>query len=320
MHYNGSAWTVLPSPSPGTVENYLSDVASLGPGNVWATGWWYDSGGDYHALVIHWDGTAWTPVATPSPAGAFLTGITALGPADIWAVGSYYAATALSLVLHWDGTAWTQVPIASPFKDLNTLWGVSGTGSTDVWTVGGDYDWVDYATGTLIQHWDGHGWTVVPGPKPPGATAAVLGIVTARTPTDAWATGWWLDADRRYHALVTHWDGTAWRLVTLPDLGTDSSYVDGVVAFSHNDVWVLGTTGFTVTNPADPYDPGTGTPLALHWNGTGWTAMSTAVSGGKFFDAVRVGADELWGIGAVSHPGGRWNDNLTTLTQRLQLC
>ena len=327
MHYDGTTWSVVPSPSPGNQENYLSDVASLGPGNAWATGWWYDAGGDYNPLLMHWDGTAWTSVASPSPPKAFLGGITALSPSNIWIVGSYNDADNMSraLTLHWNGTAWTRVPVLSPVSDLNTLWAVSGTGPGDIWTVGGDYDWsLDYATGTLIEHWNGGSWTVVPHPNPPGARAAALFEVTARTPTDAWAAGWWLDADLRSHALAMHWDGTAWSLVTLPDLGPGNNDLYGVVAFSATDVWALGTAGLTVNNPVvDAFEPGTGRPLVLHWDGTRWTIMNTAtptISGGRFFDAVQVGNHEVWGIGNRSNPGGQWYENMTTLTQRIRLC
>jgi hypothetical protein len=52
-------------------------------------------------LILHWNGTAWSKVPSPSPGpkGNFLTSVSAVSPTDAWAVGysrnstCFYAAT-----------------------------------------------------------------------------------------------------------------------------------------------------------------------------------------------------------------------------------
>jgi hypothetical protein len=55
--------------------------------------------------VVHWDGTAWRRVPSPSP-GTFasLSGVAATSATNAWAVGG--ADAGKTLILHWNGTAW----------------------------------------------------------------------------------------------------------------------------------------------------------------------------------------------------------------------
>src|SRR5215472_15835744 len=84
-HWNGTAWTRVPSPSPGgpTGNSLLQAVAATSASNAWAVG--ASSAG---ALIEHWNGTAWTQVPSPVPAGV-LTGVAATSARDAWAVGYY---------------------------------------------------------------------------------------------------------------------------------------------------------------------------------------------------------------------------------------
>jgi hypothetical protein len=96
----------------------------------------------------------------------------------------------LALIEHWDGHVWSIVPSARPsVNDLvvATLYGVASTSATDVWAVG------EYSTGaansafTLIEHWNGVRWSIVPDPATHGQ--AVLWQVSAVSSKDAWAVG-----------------------------------------------------------------------------------------------------------------------------------
>ena len=63
LHWNGSAWKVVPSPNPSQTVNVLTAVAAVGPGDIWAVG--YMNGGASQPLVEHWNGSAWRVVAGP---------------------------------------------------------------------------------------------------------------------------------------------------------------------------------------------------------------------------------------------------------------
>src|SRR5262249_59589555 len=86
--WNGSAWAVVPSPSPSQLDNVLTGVATASPTSAWAVG--YAVRGYHRALIERWDGSAWRVVPSPR-AGRLdsdLWGGTALSPANAWAVGN----------------------------------------------------------------------------------------------------------------------------------------------------------------------------------------------------------------------------------------
>src|SRR6266700_3838040 len=57
-HWDGSTWTVVPSPAPGTLS-LLRSVRGTSPSDVWAVGE-YSDGSMNKTLTLHWDGRTWT--------------------------------------------------------------------------------------------------------------------------------------------------------------------------------------------------------------------------------------------------------------------
>lgn len=92
MHWDGTRWSIVPSPNAGTMQDFLYGVSGAGSRDVWAVGNFYD-GSAQQTLVEHWNGTAWKLVASPngSSEGSFLKGVSALGHRTIHAVGEYYS-------------------------------------------------------------------------------------------------------------------------------------------------------------------------------------------------------------------------------------
>jgi hypothetical protein len=87
-HWNGKAWSVSPSPSPGSGVNLLRGVAATSPSNAWAVG---ESGAQQQdpTLVEHWNGKAWKIQPSLSLGASGLTGIAATSASTAWAVGFY---------------------------------------------------------------------------------------------------------------------------------------------------------------------------------------------------------------------------------------
>ena len=262
LHYDGDAWTKVPSPNPGTSENGLSGVSVLTADDVWAVGGSSDTG-DHHTstLALHWDGAEWSRVPAQSPAAAANSfgDVAALSPSDVWAVGSVtqtFEGTFDGLIEHWDGTTWDVVP----FPDLpgpGSLDGVSGSGPDDVWAVG--HAGVRGRNVPVIDHFNGHKWVVVP-PAPLRADS-LLRDVTALSPSDAWAVG--LRTDRTgVHTLVEHWNGSDWAIVDSADpSGRDS--LRGIDARTESDIWAVG----------DSHVGAVSEPLTEHWDGKTWTSV-----------------------------------------------
>lgn len=146
-HWNGSSWTTVPSPNPGSGGNELLGVAATSPTDAWAVGFaGVDSPPNLLAcsglrsgettILEHWNGTTWTTVPSPNPGGAsglnILSGVTATSPTNAWAVG-YYSHRApnrtlcseRSLVLHWNGVRWQR--LHGPRAGLVSVAAISST-------------------------------------------------------------------------------------------------------------------------------------------------------------------------------------------------
>jgi hypothetical protein len=233
-HWDGTSWSITPSPSITARGAGLSGVVTLGAANAWAVG----SDGR-NALAEHWDGTAWSRVTVPDPGtgiGSKLTAISARSAGDVWAVGTFQnpAPAPDSLyALHYDGSAWHTVPMAQTGSQTNSNSPVPtslvAVGPDDVWMVGNQGDFGSPIT--LTEHWNGTSWSIVPSPydhlpsSPNSISDGSLTTVTARASNDVWAAGFFFtftDGDPAgvYHALLIHWDGARWTQDTAPTSGT----------------------------------------------------------------------------------------------------
>jgi hypothetical protein len=219
-HWDGTAWSVVPSASfPGV----LYGVVALGANDVWAVGTESYPG---RGLIEHWDGTAWT--ATYLRFAALLRGIAAAGPDQIWAVGQRYGRTDpygdTTLTMRFNGHAWSRIPspnaLSGNSTDQNWLTSVSAVAANDVWAVGrdGNHDGGPLDQ-TLIEHWDGVRWTIVPSPNPGGSSQDNdLWGVAAVAAGDVWAVGGvgsFLSPGSS-SPLALHWDGSSWTQASVP--------------------------------------------------------------------------------------------------------
>ena len=294
MHFDGSAWTVVPSPNLPD-GNRLEDVVALSPTDVWAVGWTSNpSSLDSHSFSLHWDGTSWTIVDTPQPGGAYgdrLKAVDAVGPDDVWASGVYQDAQTHehSVALHWDGTAWRRFPLGAPSLRSSTpgrpcdtyggLTGLTVVSATDIWAVG------DATT----CHFDGRAWTEVPSPQPRpeyDEIAYPLEDVSAAAPNDVWAVGARI-IDSPYEivwdTLAEHWNGASWSRYTIElPIGQILLGVDAVAA---NDVWAVGK---------DDYGA-----MIVHYDGSAWTHVPTPEAGhaGALGGVDSSAPDDLWAAG-----------------------
>ena len=73
----------------------------------------------------------------------------------------------------------------------NVLQGVAATSGTNAWAVGAYLSETKYLTHeTLIEHWDGAAWTVVPSPNVGTGDNDLYGVAALATSiSSAWAVG-----------------------------------------------------------------------------------------------------------------------------------
>jgi hypothetical protein len=290
LHWDGSAWTKTPTPNPGRSKNGLSGVAVVAPNDVWAVGGSADfPEGPISTLAIHWDGTSWSAVPTPSPGVAdnLFEAVAAVSATDVWAVGDAnpdFEGTQAPLVEHWDGAAWQVVSVPTlPGSGLFT--DVSASGPDDVWVVGRAL--VGSVDVAVTEHFDGQTWSLVSTAEP--GTASFFEGVTAISPTNAWAVGAQCCKGNAQRTLIEHWDGTAWTVVPSANPGQAKNGLYGVDARSATDIWAVGGASSKATDIA----------LVEHWDGHTWTQSATppqkeesrlnSVSAQSKTDALAVG-------------------------------
>ncbi|HEU4727302.1 MAG TPA: hypothetical protein VFT22_05425 [Kofleriaceae bacterium] len=232
LRRTGGAWTEMAS---GTTSKLLAVWGSSGS-DVWAVG--------VSGTVLHFDGTAWSTL--PSFTTSDLDAVWGSGSSDVW-----LAAT---------GTLWHSTGSgAPPVASLNVgghLLSVSGTGPTDVWTVGenagahhftgswvtvsipsgtntyfavldraaGDVWVTDSSLGKESMHLVGTTWA---------AQKVALGVtlvsLTALAASDVWGVG---------GTRVAHWNGSSWASDTT--FGTSASLKS--VTSTTGDAWLVGNS------------------------------------------------------------------------------
>lgn len=90
--WNGTEWSIVPSPNVGSTNNDLFAAVAVGPNDVWAVGQYRS--GVYKTLTQRWDGTGWgvIPSASGGTGDNSLKAVAVLDADNIWATG-YFTST-----------------------------------------------------------------------------------------------------------------------------------------------------------------------------------------------------------------------------------
>jgi hypothetical protein len=207
--WNGTSWTVTPTPQPGVNFRQLYGVKAVSAGDAWSVGWYYDTSLHGEALILHWNGTAWAQVTAPDPgtSGNTLESVAGTAANDLWAVGYYTnsgekGVLGHPLAVHYNGTGWVQTPM--PESGTGTfLHSVTALSANDVWAVGSKNG---YST-PVAYHWNGSSWSEVPTAPATGTGNNILYGV-AGVAGNLWAVGYSSGAGQS-QPMVQRWNGTA---------------------------------------------------------------------------------------------------------------
>lgn len=194
----------------------------------------------------------------------------------------------------------------------NQLLAVAAVSDSDLWAVGWarDPNGPSYVTRTLIQHFDGNLWSIVPSPNRANDVISELHSVSAASANDVWAVGSSQDGGAPTRTLIEHWDGTKWSIVPSPNPDSQLNELRGVAALSANDVWAVGYRGGTRNET--PLET-----LILHWDGTNWRHVASPnIPGGanQLSGITAISANDIWAVGgagaaplAIHWDGNAWS-------------
>lgn len=228
------------------------------------------------------------------------TAVAAVSAKDIWITSGSFSGHAN--IVHWNGTAWMPVPSpkAAPLAVDVFLLRVLAISAKNVWAFG-TWQTFNEAQGdgpehTLIEHWNGSKWRIVPSPDPGTGNDALNGAA-AMSARSIWAVGSRQQGTGPTRTLIEHWNGTRWRIVASPDPGTvkTSSALYGVAAGSARQAWAVG--GDSLSG---------GRVLALRWNGVRWSVSRTGNprrGSPVLSDVAATSARYALAVGTTSGPG-----------------
>jgi hypothetical protein len=237
--------------------------------------------------------TDWSIINAPNAEQSYVNGMTAVSNNDVWAVGKSVAndfSSTNTLIEHYDGTAWKVILGVDSGIYATELNAIAHVSPTDIWAVGNSQDDV-VSSQTLIEHWDGASWSVVDSPHGDGGIYSTLKGISVVSPTDIWAVGMSEDSGGVMQPLFLHYNGTDWRVVASPSLGSSIGMVNAVSSSSPTDVWAVGTITDTTTTRT----------LIEHWNGSSWSIVNSPNSLGstntRLWGVVALSASNAWAVG-----------------------
>ncbi len=210
----GACWSIVPNAGGTNLESVSARAAD----DIWAVGYTSSATGTL-GLIQHWDGSAWHLVPNPNPHPAApdtesLAWRPSAAPTSGPSGWSPTGSSAKTLIEHWDGSLWTIVPSPNPATSAAGLLAVAAISADDVWAVGGAGSSVYLSDQTLVEHWDGRQWSIIPSPNP-SADGNGLRSVAAAGSDEVWAVGF-----RGRHGssqtLIERWDGQQWTSCPVP--------------------------------------------------------------------------------------------------------
>jgi hypothetical protein len=178
-------------------------------------------------------------------------------------------------------------------------------GPGNVWAVGNRLVETAAAFQTLVEHWNGHHWSIVASSN--RGQRNTLEAVAAVAGDDIWAAGYRLGTNQHLQTLIEHWNGHVWSIVPSPNPGTDPSFCGDLIddrllaiaAPSPGVAWAFGK--------ADCFGA-----LTEVWDGSSWKVRVKDQESSP-------GSSDLQGGRALS-PGDAWAVGQTsdgdTLTRR----
>jgi hypothetical protein len=228
--WNGTTWSIVPSPNIGTSYNDLYDVSCTSPTFCMAGG--YNDAAQSSSdttLLEEWNGVSWSVVTSPNigTGDNDIDRVSCTSPTFCVAVG-YGDATSGSddqtLVLQWNGTTWSLVSSPNVSNDGNDLDGVSCVTNSMCVAVGYSMSAGPELDSNLVEQWNGNQWTMTSVPDAASPYGNGLDSIDCYGPTSCAAGGYSftesLSSGYEYQNQALTWNGTTWAQSNIPSPST----------------------------------------------------------------------------------------------------
>ena len=284
-------WSVVPSPNPpapagGTSGAGLNGIACPAGGSCVVVGDYVD--GYPLPLVGYSTGSTWSiaaadrPTSYKNPSGQLST-VACATRTRCFGVGTYYnGASTRMLIEQWNGKVWSLVPNPKmPGITKSSLSGIACPTGTSCFAVGYVVR-APAAPRTLVEHWNGTTWSVVPSANPSGGGR--LSGISCLTNAHCVAVG--ASSAASSTTLVERWNGTTWSVVASPNPPKSASSVLGAVSCpTKNACFAVGSYfGKGLESPST---------LVEQSNGDTWSIVATP-------DKPRVGGGVGSALGGIT--------------------
>jgi hypothetical protein len=245
-HYNGVTWSVVRTPNLGPNFASFYGVAAKG-GRAWAVGERLNADYQDRALIEVWNGARWTIADNPQPGSVrdMLFGASAVSPSDVWVVGDREGGNGLfeTLAEHWNGRRWSVVRTPDPGATGNHLYAVDAVARDNVWAVGQRLG-AQAPDQPLVEHWNGHRWSVVSTPVSTVSSVMLEGVAVSGG--QVWVDGE-SDSPNGGRPIIEHLQNGHWSVADLSGVGSIWTMLYGI-AVTGDTVWATGTFVNPVTD------------------------------------------------------------------------
>jgi hypothetical protein len=161
LHWNGRTWSIEGSPNLAN-RQYLGLRAVSCP----SASSCFAVGSDF---IEDWNGHAWSVMPTGGNGGTVLNAVHCMTLRSCIAVGSTYIPSDGSTgpeANYWNGSEWREmrVPRVSSSINTTTLNGIDCPNTTSCFAVGSYYTDTGSTRSSIIEHWNGNSWSIMPSP------------------------------------------------------------------------------------------------------------------------------------------------------------
>jgi hypothetical protein len=185
------------------------------------------------------------------------------------------------------GPLWQVIPTPNVGTSRNVLRDVATLSSDDAWAVGSFFDAEAQADRSLIQHWDGRAWKIVPAPTVGTGYQSLWGV-SALSPRDVWAVGRSSERFGPDRPMILRWNGRRWRVFEAPEFENWSALED-VSAVSEREAWAVGNS----------YQGS----FIIRWDGRSWRTVPSP-NVGWLASIHAISSSNIWVVGQRGAAGG----------------